>query len=153
MFDQAWTLDSGQRSSELYSVPLGSSFSATASEPKSAIEDSPDWLSVSAAASSKCFFCGYSKHPCSRCPAHEATCNKCQKKGHFVKVCHSSPASSVSGARTASVSHPTLASVTSAATPPVLSKAASKVFINRIEADNLIDSGSTDSFIHPELVG
>ena len=118
MFDHTRALDSAQKSYELHSAPSGSSFSATASEPKSAVEDSPDCSSVSASACSKCLFCGYSKHPCSRCPAREATCYKCQKKGHFAKVCHSSPASSVSGATSASVSRPTLVSVTSAATPP-----------------------------------
>ena len=36
---------------------------------------------------STCFFCGNSNHPRSRCPAHDAVCSKCQKRGHFAKVC------------------------------------------------------------------
>ena len=53
VFDQARALDSALKSSELYSVSSGSSFSATASEPRSAIEDSPDCSSVSAAVGNK----------------------------------------------------------------------------------------------------
>ncbi|XP_069160794.1 mucin-22-like [Procambarus clarkii] len=34
----------------------------------------------------KCFFCGYIRHPRSRCPAREALCMNCKKKGHYAKV-------------------------------------------------------------------
>ena len=33
------------------------------------------------------FFCGQSRHPRSRCPAKDAICSACAKKGHFAKVC------------------------------------------------------------------
>ena len=42
----------------------------------------------------KCYFCGYSKHPRFRCPAKDALCKGCGKKGHFQKVCQSTPAKS-----------------------------------------------------------
>ncbi|UYV71882.1 hypothetical protein LAZ67_9000867 [Cordylochernes scorpioides] len=37
----------------------------------------------------KCFRCGYYQgHSKEQCPARDAICNKCRKKGHFAKVCH-----------------------------------------------------------------
>ncbi|XP_059833100.1 uncharacterized protein LOC132398117 isoform X1 [Hypanus sabinus] len=32
-----------------------------------------------------CYFCGHKKHPRQRCPAREATCSSCGKRGHFAK--------------------------------------------------------------------
>ncbi|KAA3673289.1 uncharacterized protein DEA37_0015039 [Paragonimus westermani] len=31
----------------------------------------------------KCFFCGYNKHPRSKCPPKESLCHNCNKVGHF----------------------------------------------------------------------
>ena len=149
MFDQARALDSAQRNSDLYMSQSGYTVSASVPEQNTSSEEPRE--SVSAAASSKCFFCGYSRHPRSKCPAREATCNKCQKKGHFAKVCRSSSTMTPSAA-SASIARPTLAAVTSAASPSSLSKAVSKFVLNGTEVDCLIDSGSTESFIHPELV-
>ncbi|UYV67708.1 hypothetical protein LAZ67_5001667 [Cordylochernes scorpioides] len=37
----------------------------------------------------KCLRCGYYQgHSKEQCPAKDAICNKCRKKGHFAKVCH-----------------------------------------------------------------
>ncbi|XP_072918426.1 uncharacterized protein [Hemitrygon akajei] len=38
-----------------------------------------------------CYFCGLRKHARESCPAREATCSSCGKKGHFAKVCKSKP--------------------------------------------------------------
>ncbi|XP_059841033.1 uncharacterized protein LOC132402257 isoform X1 [Hypanus sabinus] len=38
-----------------------------------------------------CYFCGHKKHPRQRCPAREATCSSCGKRGHLAKVCKSQP--------------------------------------------------------------
>jgi len=35
----------------------------------------------------QCMFCGGSTHERKDCPANKATCHKCQKRGHFSKVC------------------------------------------------------------------
>ena len=96
-------------------------------------------------------FCGgYSKHQRSKCPARDAVCNKCHKKGHYTKVCRSLSVSN--SATSASVYRPTLASVISASIPAAVAKATTRVVINGVEVDSLIDSGSTESFIHPNLV-
>ena len=36
-----------------------------------------------------CYFCGNWRHARSICPAREAVCRKCSKKGHWAKVCRS----------------------------------------------------------------
>ena len=37
-----------------------------------------------------CYFCGnpFSPEHCRSCPAREATCNACKKKGQFAKICN-----------------------------------------------------------------
>ena len=84
IFDQARSVDLAQQNLDLYMAPPVPSFSASACEHKSVVGmDSPNRTFGSAAANSKCFFCGNARHPRSKCPAREATCNKCHKKGHF----------------------------------------------------------------------
>ena len=34
-----------------------------------------------------CTQCGKDQHPRNACPSKEATCRKCQKKGHFAVMC------------------------------------------------------------------
>lgn len=46
----------------------------------------------------------------------------------------------------------TLAIIDSASNPIVSSKAVAKVSVNGIEGDGLIDSGSSESFIHPDII-
>ena len=129
-------------------APSVPSFSASACEHKFVVGmDSPNRTFGSAAANSKCFFCGNARHPRSKCPAREVTCNKCHKKGHFAKVCRSELFSTVS--TSACTNRPTIASVNG---PSALSKAICKIDIQVLEVGGLIDSGSTDSFIHPDLV-
>ena len=89
---------------------------------------------TSAAVNAKCFFCGYNWHPCSKCPAKDAVCNSCGKKGHFSEVCKSS-----SSKLTAAL--PTL-TIISAASPRCLSNAIVKVQINGLSVDALIDPGA-----------
>ena len=44
---------------------------------------------ILAAANSKSYFCGYQRHPRLKCPAKEATCKNCGKKGKFQRICRS----------------------------------------------------------------
>ena len=149
MFDQARALDSAQKNSESYNGAQPSRLvSAAHGNTLNNSEVESESASVVSAAKSKCYFCGLPRHPRSKCPARDAVCHKCQKRGHFSKVCRSSGASA-----SVATNNPTeLATITSAATPSVLSKAVVRVSINGIEADGLIDSGSSESFIHPDLV-
>ena len=150
MFDQARSLDLAQKNSELYCAPPVPSFSYAASEQRVAIEEiSIDRSFASAAANNKCFFCGNARHPRAKCPARDAICNKCQKKGHFAKVCRSEPVTTVAST---GMNHPTIASVTSVTGPSALSKAMCKIDLCGLEVECLIDSGSTESFIHPKLI-
>ena len=92
MFDQARSLGTAARSSESYRAVLPPVNAAVVPDESCHPTTSPSALvSASASASGlqrqKCFFCGYSRHPRSKCPAQDATCSKCQKKGHFKKVC------------------------------------------------------------------
>ena len=100
---------------------------------------------TSAAMNVKCFFCGYNRHPRSKCPAKDAMCNSCANKGHFSQVCKSSSSKPTSAAL------PTLA-IISAASPSCLSEAIVKVQINRLSADALIDTGSSESFVSNKMV-
>ncbi|XP_046858568.1 uncharacterized protein LOC124452018 [Xenia sp. Carnegie-2017] len=86
-----------------------------------------------------------SEHPRSKCPAKEAIFAKCQKKGHYAKVCQSKATLKVS----ASINSPVLAPTSC---PGSLSKSTTNVSLGRLKVKALFDSGSTESFIHPNLV-
>ena len=98
MFDQARALDSAMRSSESYSAPQPVTTAATASEivHQNQVDsqvDSTQLDSTLAAADPKCFFCGHSKHPRSKCPSKDAICNKCQKRDTLLKFAEERPLS------------------------------------------------------------
>ena len=88
IFDQARSLELAMRNSESYSSPPSS---VNAAVPTAATEDQeqidPGTLAAVGSNASTCFFCGDSNHPRSKCPACDAVCCNCQKKGHFAKVC------------------------------------------------------------------
>ncbi|KAK4326762.1 hypothetical protein Pmani_002779 [Petrolisthes manimaculis] len=153
MFDQARALESAQKDSESYSgngavYPRLLSAAHENDECELKYEMKPESPPVVSAASAKCYFCGQSRHPRSKCPARTAVCHKCQKMGHFSKVCRSPSAS----ASVTISDRATLATITSAAAPGVLSKAVVSILVNGTKIDGLIDSGSSESFIHPDLV-
>ena len=163
-FDQARALDTAQRSSETYN-----NFSTTASAVKdSSIQQSKQQESIpnvqgeyyfpgnkcqdfagryvaSTSQNIKCFFCGNKAHPRALCPAREAFCHKCKKKGHFQRVCKSTATIESQS------SYLTLASLKHSAAES-LKKACVGVLINGKSAQALVDSGSTHNFIHPDIV-
>ena len=74
---------------------------------------------------------------------------QCQKKGHLRKVCRSGASSSMETGTSAAI-WPTLAAVM-VSVPPSLTKSAAPVTVNGLETKALVDSGSSESFIHPGL--
>ncbi|KAA3670194.1 uncharacterized protein DEA37_0004694 [Paragonimus westermani] len=96
----------------------------------------------------KCFFCGYNKHPRSKCPTREALCRNCNKVGHSQRVCKSNP----SNKRVVSCTKPQLSTVCTTASPTSLSKAAVQITVHGIPLNALIDTGSSDSCICSDIV-
>ena len=148
MFDQARSLESAMKSSESYAVPntlVNAAVPATSAKPVDGLEANTLAAAVTETTSLSCYFCGNNRHPRSKCPAKDATCAKCQKKGHYAKVCQSKAASKVSAA----MHSPIIATTQSSGS---LSKSTATINIGKLEVKALFDSGSTESFIHPNLV-
>eukprot|EP00794_Sanderia_malayensis_P020739 gene20739-22770_t len=146
MFDQARSLESAMKSSESYSTPNTLINAAIPAESSSPLDTQENTLVAAVeTTSSSCYFCGNNRHPRSKCPAKDATCAKCQKKGHYAKVCQSKATSRVS----ASLHSPVIAATQS---PGSLSKSTATISLGNLNVKALFDSGSTESFIHPNLV-
>ena len=95
----------------------------------------------------KCFFCGYKKHPRSKCPAREATCKKCSKIGHFAKVCMSTEKTRKSFNALSS----DLAASHTASAINNLKKAQIDVYVHNVKLKALVDTGSSDSYINSTI--
>ena len=151
-YDTARSLELAQRQSETYttgSSPCG----ATATVEQSSDAGKPPNTNASSSINaipsfsptqSKCFFCGFGRHHRSKCPAKEAICKGCGKKGHFQKVCLSS------SSKSAAINP--LISVLASTTPDCLKQTIIKVQLNGITTKALIDTGSSESFIGEEIV-
>ena len=138
-FDQARSLELAQKHSEQYQSSLPQI---------NAIHNSRKYTDnkLTLPPSTKlCYFCGNNRHPRSACPAQETTCHKCQKRGHFAKVCKSNKSLAVTK------SDDILAMI-SAGTTNCLSYAIRKVEINGWNFSALIDTGSSDNFINKYIV-
>ena len=163
-FAQASAFDLAQRNSEAYTLSVSQPrpFSAATissdrddqSLPELPHPDLPtdvDSVPLATAYPSKtkkkcCFFCGGTLHKRTSCPARNATCNNCGKKGHYAKVCRSKGSATV-----ATIFKPSLCAMT-AAVPGSLSRAAAHVYINGQQLSALVDSCSSESFISDEVV-
>lgn len=97
----------------------------------------------------KNFFGGYSSHPRSKCPVRDPMCGNCQKKGHYQKVCKSKP--NKEEPTSAALDFPTLA-MTKTVASKSLSKTCVNICINKEAIEALVDSGSSDNFMHPRVV-
>ena len=89
------------KSSESYAVPntlVNAAVPARSAKPVDGLEANTLAAVVTETTSLSCYFCGNNRHPRSKCPAKDATCDKCQRKGHYAKVCQSKAASKVSAA-------------------------------------------------------
>ena len=92
-----------------------------------------------------CYFCGNNRHPPRTCPAQETVCHKCQKQGHFAKVCNTNRSLAVTK------SDDKLAMITAGALNS-LSYAIRKVEINEQSFSALTDTGSSENFINKYIV-
>ena len=114
MFNQTCTPEAAARNAESYRPTSQSSAVKVLQSRRE--EDLRDY--AAATLTEKCFFCGKKKQPRSRCPARGVECYKCQKKGHFAKVCRSITSSAVEVSESLETSvvqrapHATLAMVT-----------------------------------------
>ena len=149
-FDQAKALDFAQQQSRCFTQTstnlCGSTAIATPQTVTYHISDQSE--PALAAAQTSCFFCGYDRHVRSKCPAREALCKKCGKKGHFQKVCRSTGNTK----HTASTSPFLTSAINTAAAPVSLTKAITEVIINGVVLQALVDTGSSESYVSEEIV-
>ena len=85
VYDKANSQDLAQKNADTYSM-YSAHTAATSSIPQpSAISGDSEFSFLAAAylRKSKCNFCGGSYHNRRDCPARDACCNNCNKKGHF----------------------------------------------------------------------
>ena len=144
--DKAKALESAYKHSLSYHPPNHCNTVSPAQPGQDATES--DEVQVLSAATNKCFFCGYNRHPRIVCPAREALCKLCGKKGHFQKVCRSKQ---IKKSQTAAM-HSLLSSLTVASAPSCLERAVSRVSINGIQLQALIDTGSSESYVSTSVV-
>lgn len=98
-----------------------------------------------AAAMGRCFYCGYDPHVRGKCPARNATCNLCGRKGHFAKVCRS-------GKRNPKQTASMVIATNYGTKISSLDKAMTLVRVNGIDLHALLDTGSSCSFISDRSV-
>lgn len=177
-YEQARSLETAQRQSESYSQSgLAAAVPRAVSRSDGCLEDKEKYVdelphdsssqerdAVHLAATKtpfiksteSCFFCGGGRHPRAKCPAKDAACKKCNKQGHFARVCKSrfsvnkDTCSSLSAATLVSISAAdSAASYTAAncAIPANLKRAFINIKVCDTSARALVDSGSSDSFI------
>ena len=95
MFAQARSLDSAQKSAVSFQSQQLRTQSAASRDYKAPTpspnhphaDQQPRTSSDRAPSSNRCEFCGNNYHPRSSCPARDATCGKCKKRGHWYRVC------------------------------------------------------------------
>ena len=99
-----------------------------------------------------CYFCGGRRwHPRSRCPAKNATCDFCDKVGHFAQCCLKRKSSNVSSNCVGQPTLPDEHSTTLASLESLQSTCSHHVLaeieIKGLYANALVDTGSTNSYI------
>jgi len=105
VIDKARSLENAYNDSAKYGATLLEPYSAVATDAcQSTLKESKvvhaEASSCSAASretKGKCWYCGRCRHPRQLCPARNATCFKCGKKGHFAQICGEATPSSLEG--------------------------------------------------------
>ena len=152
-YEIARTLHTAQKNSELYIQQsprqIPSNVVAASISDQSTLHTNPDQESLAAVrkqtpAKRSCYFCGGFLHANrASCPARDAVCHNCSKKGHFAKVCQSTKKAATVNA----IYKPSLCTI-AAACPPDLKHASISVKINdKVSMTALIDSCSSDNYI------
>ena len=147
-YDQALSLEMAQRQLASYSQQN----SLTASVSTVRTEETDDCTSVcdeqptvAAISGPKCFFCGNQRHDRPRCPARNSICKNCKKKGHFAHVCRSHTAAATNYGKSLLASSTLNFSVS-------LSRSSMCGEIKGEPVKILVDTGSSENFIHPDKV-
>ena len=85
-FNQARSIDTALKRAEYYQIHTLASINLLEVQEKSVSlreDEKIETKDVSARLAKSCPYCGGFSHPRYRCPARNATCYNCQKKGHF----------------------------------------------------------------------
>lgn len=147
-YELALQLDTAQRNASSYLFTTSAAVDVPANNTTNRSPEQNDTLTMASVAPRQtCFFCGFNRHLRSLCPARDATCNACGKKGHYQKVCKSSKSSRLS----ASV-NPIISTLRIAAAPSCLQEMIVIVYVNDIRLQCLIDTGSSESYISKSIV-
>ena len=154
-YDIARQLELAQKQSQTYceTFPTSCAISPQAVNQSDSSNLEKENTLAAASFNSSCYFCGMTRHPRSKCPARDAVCKSCGKKGHFQRVCRSKLTSSKS-----STCHivcddaSSLSSTLIASTHNSLSSALTHIIVNGVPMQALIDTGSSDSYISKHVV-
>ena len=155
--DKARSLETAQTQAAVYtnSTIVSSSETATCAHtesiqlPTDYEHQSSNTCAVSKSSSTNfvCYFCGgKERHKRSSCPARNATCKNCSRKGHFAKVCLSANQDKLSAATSKLCGTNSKNSSRSN-----IDRAMVKVKINNVNLQALVDTGSSDSFIGQDI--
>ena len=160
-YDQARTLDSAQCNSESYTQPRMAASANVSADDHSTVtsttqiarETAPDKIEVALSSfdrrdnsKQKCMFCGRANHVRRYCPAKDAECFNCKKRGHFATVCRSKVKDNT--VNSTCVHFNLLASLNA---PKGLERATVDVSVGGIDAQALMDFGAIDSFTDREF--
>lgn len=160
----ALALETAENTSQLLTTPCPSISFA----PVNAVNETPETSTRQNLAASntqnnfqhsrRCFFCGGNIHQRLKCPARNADCQLCSKRGHFANVCRSigqsqraANAISTNDDNSQSEALGSHLSTISAAAPTSLQKATINITLNNLRVDALLDTGSSLSFIDKNL--
>nr|XP_045588770.1 uncharacterized protein LOC123750711 [Procambarus clarkii] len=153
-FDQTHPQETVQKLSASYAQPGATNAAMTLSLDledsggQESVDKKVDQVSAATTSGLKCFLCDHTRHPHSRCPAREAVCMKCKKKGHYAKVCRSlKQTNSASNTQHSAAMLTTLAGTS----PSCLNKSVLTSKINVIPVSALIDTGSSENVIHKNI--
>ena len=148
-FDSARSLELAEKQSLSYRTD--SVTAATSATPTTCENQDVQIAAATKSNEEKCYFCGNKRHPRSKCPARDETCNTCGIQGHFYKVCRKN--SSQKNRKTVSAmknKEATLGASISAGMDH-MKNAQITLTVNGLQLTALVDTGSTDSYINSRI--